>query len=138
MLVVGLAPEQARELDRLESNIETSSAQMEQIVERLGLARVDVTQIKNLIKAASGPRQRVLVKYAQRLGQVAQQYQDLLQKRQTLKAQWGDSTPAGMEVKVWDVAYPGVVVRLGEHQRQLIRQVQAPRYHVTDGALAER
>ena len=136
VLVAGLNPDQARELDRTHRNIATSNAQMERILDRFGMETIDLTQIKNLIKAATGPTRRALARRAHQLGQVVQSHQQLLARRKDMREQLGDGRKT--EIKVWDRAFPGVTVRLGEHQRELVEEVEAPRFHIKHEKLVER
>ena len=136
-LVAGLGWKDAQTLDRLERSIETSGGHMERILERFGLDHFDLTQIRNLIKAAMGAHRKVLANNARQLGKLAQLYQQLLQKRRSLKEKLS-ALPAKVEVKVWDRAFPGVLIRVGEHQRKLAVDANAPRYHIEHDELLER
>ena len=90
-----------------------------------------------MLKAATGPRRKVLVHHARQLGQLAQMYQKLLASRTNLKKQLG-STVQGTEIKVWDTAYSGSVIRLGEYQRELVEEIKAARFHIREDKLVER
>jgi uncharacterized protein (DUF342 family) len=137
MLVAGLGWKDAQTLDRLERSIETSGGHMERILERFGLERFDLTQIRNLIKAAMGAHRKVLAKNARQLGKLAQLYQQLLQKRRSLNEKLR-SLPENVEVKVWDTAFQGVLVRVGEYQHKLAYDIKAPRFHIDGDKLVER
>ncbi len=52
-----------------------------------------------------------------------------------MKAQLGDDS--NTEIKVWDRAFPGVVVRLGEHSREVMEERDALRFHVEENRLLE-
>ncbi len=90
-----------------------------------------------MIKATTGPRQKLLANRAQQLGQLAQAYQTLAAQRQELDKKISSAAEKA-EITMADRAFPGVVVRVGEHQRTLEEPVKAPRFHLVDGKLAER
>ena len=136
VLVAGLSAAQARELDRIHRSITMSNTQMERILDRFEMQTIDLTQIKNLIKAATGPTRKVLARRAHQLGQVVQSHQQLLARRKEIREQLGEGRK--IEIKVWDRAFPGVTVRLREHERELVEEVEAPRFRVVEEKLVEK
>ncbi len=77
--------EDAQLLDRLERSISTASNHIERLLERFALDHFDLVQIRNMIKAAVGPKRKILAKNARQLSQLAQMYQQLLKRRGTLR-----------------------------------------------------
>ena len=135
-LTAGLNPLQARELDRIQRSIAASNAQMERILNRFALETIDLDQIKALIKAAAGPSRKLLARRARQLGELAQSHQQLVARRRSMTQQL--ESGQGVEIKVWDRAFPGVTVRVGEHRQELIDEVSAPRFHIKEDELAYR
>ena len=133
-LVAGLSYEDANILDRLEGSISTASSHIERLLERLGLEQIDVGQIRNMIRAAMGPKRKILAKNARQLGELAQTFQRLLESRRGLRKKV-EYLHERVEVKIWDRAYGGVEARLGEHRRKLAELHTAPRFHVRDELL---
>ena len=127
VLVAGLGRDQARELERVERSISASNTQIERILDRLELRTVDVNQIRNLISGATGPNRRLLVRRARQLGELGQTYQQLLIRRRAIVARLDGGTG---EIKIWDTAYPGVVVRVGEHQCSIQDERRSPHFLV--------
>lgn len=135
-LVGGVDSEQIRALDKLDRSIKASSARIESILERFGLGSIDVEHIRNMVKASAGPRRKILAQQARQLGQLVQVHQKLLERRQVLKRKWGPGLRE-VEIKVWDRAFPGVVIRLGGQMRQLTEEVRGVRYYLEDDELVE-
>ena len=136
-LMTGLDPDQARELDKLTNIIYAAEGHILWILGHFYLTRIDVVQIRQLISAATGPRRRLLAHYARQLGQLVQLCENLLAKRNDLEEQIG-ATLQGTEIQVRDTAFPGVLVRLGNHQRKLTAEIKALHFRLEDGKLAER
>ncbi len=136
VLVAGLSPAQAKELDRIHTSITVSNTQMERILNRFEMQTIDLTQIKNLIKAATGPARKVLARRAHQLGQVVQSHQQLLARQKEMREQLGAGRKT--EIKVWDRAFPGVTVRLREHQRELVEELEAPRFRIVEEKLVAK
>ena len=63
--------------------------------------------------------------------------QTLLAKRKKLEEQIATAVQ-NTEIKLSDRAYPGVVIRLGDHQRKLTEEVKSPRFHISDERLVDR
>ncbi len=133
-LVAGLSYEDAQLLDRLERSIGTASDHIERLLERFALDHFDLVQIRNMIKAAVGPKRKILAKNARQLGQLAQMYQQLLERRGTLRERV-ESVRECIEVKIWDSAHAGVEARLGEFRRRLSELYRAPRFHIKEGTM---
>lgn len=134
VLVAGLDPEHAHQLDRVERSIGATSQQIERLLDRFDLRTVDAQQIRNRIRAATGPGRSLLARRARQLGQLAQAYQSLLERRRQLRHSLGGSEERS-EIRISDRVHPGVEIRVGEHRRQLTDAVRAPRFHVRDGRL---
>ena len=136
-LVAGLEPDQAEQLDKLKRSIETAQEHILRILKKFVMTRIDLTQIRNMIAAATGPRRKILAHYARQLGQLAKMHQQKLNERKQLEEKIGTASE-NTEILVRDQAYAGVVVRMGEHQRKLADDLQASRFHLADGELVER
>ena len=136
-LIVGLDTKQAQQLDRLKNRIETCHEHILRLLKQFGLTDIELGQIQMMIKAATGPRRKILAHHAQKLGQLTQVHQQVLAERQQLEEQVG-GTLQETEIAIREMAFPGVTIRLGEHQRQLTEPIQAPRFHLADDKLVER
>lgn len=136
-LVAGLGPDEARVLDRTERDIESTSGHMQRLLEQFGLEHVYLDHIRNMIRAATGPRRKLLANRARQLGEFAQQYHDLLADRRRLRDEL-DTDAERLEIRVYDTAFPGVSIRIGEYQCKLSGPVGAARFHVDGERLVER
>ena len=136
-LMAGVDPENVRKLDRIKSAVDGAYNQLRRLVEQFGMQRLDVGQIKNLIAAAIGARRKVLANKARQLGQIAQTYQQLQAACRQLEQQVGAQVQ-GAEIRIYERAFPGVEIRLGEHRRQLTEIVLAPHFRVVGGELVDR
>ena len=128
---------QALKLDKLKQGVEASHEHILRILRQFGLIRVDLTQIRNMIKATAGPRRKLLASRAEQLGKLAQVYQKLVGERKELESKIGTEAQKA-EIAVADTAFPGVTVRIGERQRKLEEAVKAPRFRIVEGKLVER
>jgi uncharacterized protein (DUF342 family) len=135
--MAGADAQTVQQLDRLGEVAAFTHNKLRQVLEQLGLSRVDVQQVKNLIAAAMGPRRKLLVAKARNLGQLVQTYQKLAAARQELEQRIAVQLQ-GTEIRIHDRAYPGVEIRLGEHRRVLEREVAAPRFRIVAGQLVEQ
>ena len=133
-LVAGLEPDQAGQLDRLNQKIGTLHEHTLRILKKFTLARFDLEQIRNMIAAARGPRQRLLVQYAKQLGQLSMLYKKLVMERKELEQRIGTAVD-GTEILVRDYAYPGVLIRIGEHQHVLSEGSKGRKFRILDGKL---
>ena len=136
LLVAGLELEQMKRLDALKRSIEQCNTHMARVLERFGLARIDLAQIRHMLAATSGPRRKFLAQSARKLGQLVQVYQKLDAERERLQEKH-TSPLQRAEIRVRKTAFPGVQIRMGEHRRTLTREVRAPRFRVRDGQLVE-
>ena len=136
-VVAGVEPDQPQQLDKLQHSLDRGREHILRILRQFGLSRVDLTQIRNRIRASVGSHRKLLARQAQQLGQLVQAYQQLQQKHQQLQRHVGTAAREA-EIKAGKVAFPGTVVCLGEHQRELTEEVAAPRFHLENGHLAER
>ncbi|MEW6753283.1 MAG: FapA family protein [Candidatus Latescibacterota bacterium] len=135
-LMAGVDARTARQLDRARELADAAYAQFRRLLGQLGVERVDVQQIRAHVSAATGSQRRLAALRARRLGQVAQAYQRLLQARRELESRMA-SRARGAEIRVRECVYPGVEIRLGEHQRQVQRAGGPARYHLVGDQLAE-
>lgn len=134
-MAVGVTEEQAEKLDRMQRFLEQSGKQMAQLLERLGISRIDPVQIRSLIQAASEQRRKVLLHYTRQLGRLAQLHQQVLGELQTVEEQINKA--GELEIRVRDKVYPGVNIRLGSHQLNLDDVHKAVRFRVVGGELRE-
>ena len=135
LLVAGLELEQAQKLDKLNASIDTSFQHILKLLQRFNLDQMDVSQIRHMITAATGPRQRILAQAARRLGQMSQMHQKLLASRKTLQEELG-GTMQDAEIRMQERVFPGVDVRLGEHRLKIADELKGARFHVVDDKLA--
>ena len=133
LVVSGVNQEQVRKLDKIGSGLEASTQHIAQILTRFGLSQIDMTQIKNMLAASTGPRRRILVRQAQQLGKLAQVYQSLLAEKSAVEVELNGAGAA--EIKVSSTVYPGVLVRIGDHRRKIVEEIKAARFHVEDDKL---
>ena len=133
-LVAGLELEQAQKLDKLNASIDTSFQHIGKILRRFNLEQVDVSQIRHMIAAATGPRQKILAQAARNLGQVTQIHQKLMAARNALQEELGDIQKEA-EIQVHGTVFPGVEIRLGEHRLKMVDEIKGPRFHVVEDKL---
>jgi uncharacterized protein (DUF342 family) len=137
LLAVGLPPEHAQKLTRIENDLRLTSTHVQRLMEQLGLQRLDLARIRQQIHAASGANRQVLLHRVQQLSQLVRAYQHLRDRRKQLREQWAPGL-ADKEIRVREVAQPGVEIRLGEHSLVLEVAARSPRYRVRGGALVSR
>lgn len=133
-LTAAIGPEDAEQLDKLRSGISASCEHILRILKKFGLSRIDVSQIRNMISAAVGPRRRILAHQAQQLGQLAQVRQKLLADTQVIQEKVRRDM-SGAEIRVQQRAFGGVEVRVGDLRRKLSQDLMPARFHVHDGEL---
>jgi uncharacterized protein (DUF342 family) len=136
VLVAGLDAEQAKHLDQLKHNIEECSAHMVRLLDHFGLTAIDVKHIRKMIAASVGPRRKILARHAQQLGQVVQTYRTLLAESSRLELQFSAHLQRA-EIRIHEIAYYGVEVRIGGHKRRLRKEVEAPCFHVAGDQLLD-
>ncbi len=134
-MAVGVTEEQAEKLDRMQRFLDQSGKQMAQLLERLGISRIDPVQIRSLIQAASEQRRKVLLHYTRQLGRLAQLNQQVMGELQIIEEQINKA--GDLEIRVRDKIHPGVNVRLGSHQLNLDEVHRAVRFRVVGGELRE-
>ncbi len=66
-----------------------------------------------------------------------QTYRKLLAESSRLELQFGAHLQRA-EIRVRELAYYGVEVRIGGHRRKLLKEVEAPRFHVAGNALLDK
>lgn len=137
VLVAGLDAEQAKHLDQLKRSIEECSTHMVRLLDHFGLTSIDVNHIRKMIAAAVGPRRKILTRHAQQLGQVAQAYRKLLAESSHLELQFSASLQRA-EIRIREIAYYGVEVRIGGHKRKLLKEAEAPCFHVVGDQLLDK
>ena len=137
VLVAGVLPEQAQELDRVDRSLVATGAHIEQILERLGLERLDVGRLRSMMKGATGAHKNLLARRAKQLGELAKAHQDLMDNRRELLAGQGPAAELA-EIRILGHVYPGTTIRIGEHQQKLVGLITAPRFHLKDDKIVER
>lgn len=136
MLVAGLQPEQAQQLDKLKANVNTCHEHILKVLRRFNLTRIDLGQIRNMLAAATGPHRKVLVHHSRQLGQLVQLYQKMQADHAELESQIRTAVK-GASIKMSDTAYAGTTIRIGEYQRKLAQDVKSPRFHIHAEKLVE-
>lgn len=136
LLVAGVDPDEAVELDRLKEQIDLVYRQVKQLLDAFKMKRIDVEQIRNMIAAAAGPRRKLLAVKAKQLGQVVQKYQELVAACKELEEGIQDQVQEA-DIRLHERAFPGVEVRLKGHRHKLSEERRSPRFFVTDGKITE-
>ncbi|MCC7263152.1 MAG: DUF342 domain-containing protein [Candidatus Latescibacteria bacterium] len=137
IVVAGLQPRQAQRLDKLKANGNICYEHILKSLRKFNLTQVDLSQIRNMLTAATGAHRKVLLHHAQQLGQLVQLYQKLQAEQAELESQI-QTTVQGAEIKLVNTAYWGVTIRIGECHRKLTEDVRNPRFHIHEGTLVER
>ncbi|MCC7263195.1 MAG: hypothetical protein IT369_11820 [Candidatus Latescibacteria bacterium] len=106
------------------------------LLDHFGLSSLDVNHIRKMIAASVGPRRKILTRHAQQLGQVVQAYRKLLAESSHLELQFSASLQRA-EIRIREIAYYGVEVRIGGHKRKLLKEVEAPCFHVAGDQLLD-
>lgn len=136
-LAAGLVPQQGEKLDKVGEGLTTSYNQLMRYLERFGMTRVDLNQIKNLIAAAAGPRRKLLMSNFERLRKIVQLYRKLAASQKQLREQIGKYVHKA-EIEVVGQLFPGVSVRVGEKVQQVEEGREGPlRFHLADGELVD-
>jgi hypothetical protein len=135
----GLDPQQGQRLDKLGEDLATSYKQLLRYLERFGLERPDLVQIRSLIQAATGPRRKLLESSAQRLAKLARLYRSLSQVRHGLLEQIREQAET-CGIQISTCLHPGVEIRIGDQRRASApRALSGPLlFRLVDGALVER
>jgi uncharacterized protein (DUF342 family) len=137
ILVAGLQPEQAQQLDKLRTNLGRCHEHLLKSLRKFNLSRVDLVQIRNMIAAAGGPQRKALMHHARQLGKLVQLYQKLQGEQSELESRISSSVK-GASIRVFETAHGGVVIRIGEYQRKLAEDVKSPNFHIHKHKLVER
>ena len=136
-LAVGLVPQQGAKLDKLGEGLTTSYNQLMRYLERFGMTRVDLNQIKNLIAAAAGPRRKLLMSNFERLRKIVQLYRKLATSQKQLREQIGKYVHKA-EIEITGQLFPGVSIRVGETVHQVEEGREGPlRFRLVDGELVD-
>lgn len=136
-LFVGLTPEQAEKLDRLQLEIEKCNLHIKNLLDFFGLSRIEVAKIKAMVEAASGSSRKGLAIRAQYIGTKAKIYKTLLAGREGLLAQIGPPPPEA-RIKIYETAFPGVTLSIGNQKMKLIDEVISPAFQLQEGRLVTR
>lgn len=136
-IVVGLQPVHAQQLDRLKANISVCQEHLQKVLRKFNLTAIDLAQIRNMVAAATGPHRKVLLHHARQLGQLVQLYQKLQGEKGVLEGQIRTAIK-DVDIKVFDMAFFGVTIRIGEFQRKLREDIKSPRFHLFENRLVER
>lgn len=135
-LITGLDGGSAREMDRLTRAIEVLSEHVHGSLERFGVESIDTVHIRNMIRAATGPRRRVLTHQAQQLGKLAQVYQAALSQRAEVRGRRARAFETS-DITVTDTAHAGMSVRIGDAKTTLLNDVHRVRFLVRGGELVQ-
>lgn len=136
-LTAGLDPEAAKKLDLISRKLEESTKLISRQLQRFGLKRVDVKAIQQRLVASTGPQKKVLARAAKQLGEVVQAHQALLKERQAIEAGAAGGLATAF-VEAGRELFPGVVVRIGDSQREVKSPMKMSRFQLRGGVLAIR
>lgn len=136
VLVAGISPEKEKQLNKLRQQAIRTRTHILHLLEHFYLDKVDVGQIQNLINAATGPKRRLLITYANRLGELVRIYQQLFDQHQQLQKKV-DAANERAEIRIHHVAHAGVVVRISGYERTLEAPKYRTRFFVRDGQLLD-
>ena len=137
ILVCGVNQEQVRKLDKIGGGLESCSEHITRILNRFGLTQIDMTQIRNMLAASTGPRRKILAHQSKQLGKLAQVYQSLLAEKKAIEDEL-EEISEGAEIKVKGSLFPGAIVRIGDRRRKIVEEAQGVRFHIEDDKLVER
>ena len=135
-LNVGLNPDQAGKLDELQKRIAELNKVISRQLARFNLEKVDVPQIQKLLGAATGPHRKMLAHSAKQLGELLQAHQKLLNNRSEIEVKMILEFDEAA-IKIAEMAYPGVQVRVGDHRRKLSQAAEALQFFVDEEGLRE-
>lgn len=134
---VGVSPDQAEKLEQLDFRLQEANKLVVRYLQRFGLDHVDVAQIQNILKASTGPRQRVLALSAKQLGEAVQVQQKLIKEREKLRSSV-DKLQQDAVIIMRDKIMPGVSVRVGDFNVKVNEVIMSPRYHIRKERLLVR
>lgn len=136
-LLVGLTPDQAENLDRLQLEIEKCNLHIKNLLDFFGLSHIEVAKIKAMVEAASGSSRKGLAIRAQYIGTKAKIYKTLLAEREDLLAQIGPP-PEEARIKIYETAFPGVTLSIGNQKMKLSDEMTSPAFQLQEGKLVTR
>ncbi len=131
VLIVGVDPDQAKELDALQRQIEECNGHIVRHLQRFNIDRVDVSQIKKILDASTGPRRGILARSARQTLQISQK---LLLRQEAIEKNLAKEQERA-DIKALDKVFPGVEVRLGNSQRRIDTQLGTARIYLKDGEI---
>ena len=137
VLTAGLSQAQGEKLKKIKEALDTSYSQIMRFLERLGVTRADPGEITSMINASTGARRTLLVNTAQRLAKIVKLYENLLTAQKSLEKAIAPHAQKA-EIVIHEKASPGVVVRIGQHQRKLADMVGAPCFCLVDNELVNK
>ncbi len=133
---VGIDLANAQKLEELGSKISEANKQMAQVLQRLGMDRVDVNQIKRLLSAATGPRQKMLARAAHQLGLLVQAQQKLLKERDEFTSKAVPNLEGAMVV-AREGAFPNIRIAVGTARKHLRYETATARFYLKDGQIVD-
>ena len=136
VIVAGLQPGQAQQLDRLRDTAATCQEHLQKVLRKFGLTSIDVAQIHRAVAAAGATERQALVHSAHQLGQLVQLLQQLRADEAVLQGAIRTAAK-GAAIRIHGTAYWGVTIRVGEQQRRLHEDLHGPFFHLVDDRLAE-
>jgi uncharacterized protein (DUF342 family) len=130
----GMDLERLEKLEKLTAKIHNLNSQITTQLGRFNLDKLDVAQIKRLLSASSGPRQKVLARAAAQLGKMVQTQQELLKQKKDLESKSASFLGEAV-VTARVAAYPNTKIAIGEAIRVLKDEIAAVRFRLRDGAI---
>ena len=135
-LYAGLDPEQAKKLDELQRKLMELTKHIERHLAKFSMQHVDVPQIQRLLAASTGPQRKLLAATARKLGELLQANKQLLDERASIENAMVQELDDAV-VKIQEMVYPGVAVRIGDHTRRVREAAETLSFHVENDALVE-
>lgn len=135
-LFAGLDPDQARKLDDLQQKLMELTKHIERHLAKFNLQHVDVKRIQRLLAASTGPQRKLLAATARKLGELLQANKKLLDERATIENSMVEELD-DVVIKIQEMVYPGVAVRVGDHTRRVREAAEALVYYVENDMLVE-
>ena len=137
ILAAGLSQTQGEKLKKLKEALDTAYGQIMRFLERFGITRADPEEITSMINESTGARRALLVNTARRLAKVVRLYKSLMISQKRLEKSIAPHAREA-EIVIHEQASPGVVVRIGQHQRKLVDMVEAPCFCLVDDELVNK
>ena len=134
-LNAGLDLEHGKKLDDLNEKIETGNKQIKRLLDRMGMATIDVGQIRKRLAAAQGPKRKILAVAARQLGEIIKAHQELLGERGKIHSAL-EKRLTNARVKVREHVYSGVEVRIGDQNMSIRSELDGVEFFVRDDILA--